>query len=108
MSVYRIPPSSISKISRKSFLWTISYLICVVAIVLGYFYLNDSSSAGPNIWVALIAIVVLALTVGVSLGRKWGNKILTSFTITVNDSTITRERADTPTITIRANEIKSK
>lgn len=107
MQTFSITKDGMKEIKKKSLLRSIPLMLLVLAGgLLIQMRNNGNVNAEVNVWPYLIPLVVIALGIGLYRGLKRQQQLLESYRITITRNMISREQANTPTISLYFDEIR--
>lgn len=101
MRHFKIKRNGYAELSRTGSSKVATLLLFMLGWIFAIFYFqNDESADTPTVWPYVLAIMVLAVGIGLYKGKKRQKYIWESYQITFDDASITRTQYNTPTITI--------
>lgn len=108
MQQFTVNPNKFKEIKKQMLTRSIPTLLLVTIAVIAINYSNTTKQETDFTWLFIaIPLFGLVMTWGVRKGLKRQKLLLDSYILTVSNNSITREQANTPTISIYFNDITS-
>ena len=106
MAVFKTQPDSFTVIRKQTLRRTIPVMLAALLI---FAVINTRTSGGRELYPMLMTGALLLLVIGrsVYVGLKRRRRLFESFTIEIDDDTITRTQADTPALSLNHLEVSS-
>ena len=106
MQEFTTKPEGFSELRKAILLKAIPTSLLAGSVGIAISYANTNTSAGDNnAYLGIIPIMLGVLVFGIYRGIATQKKIFDSYKLTFDNSSVTREQYNTPTITIPYNEI---
>ncbi|MEX6686896.1 hypothetical protein QTN47_05290 [Danxiaibacter flavus] len=108
MQQFTVNPNKFKEIKKQMLIRSIPMLLLVSIAAIAINYSNTTSKETDFTWLFIaVPFFVLILAWGIRKGLKRQKSLMDSYILTVSNNSITREQANTPTISIYYSDITS-
>ena len=106
MRQFRIKENGFKEIKKQTLTRTVPISLVAVIVGLVAFEYSYNGTSNLNVYPYVIPIIIGALAFGLNKGLKRQKEIYDTYTLNIDDASITREQANTPSIRLLFSDIK--